>query len=120
MRKKERGRREHRPSTPPPPSAPYLPPQRISMPPPNGEPAQGVLELHPKGYGFLRNPARNYVAQPADPYVGAPLIQKFRLREGLLLTGPTEPARKGSSGPRLARIDSVEGKPPDQYRPRNF
>ena len=37
---------------------------------------QGVLELHPKGYGFLRNPARHYAAQSADPYVGAPLIQK--------------------------------------------
>ena len=30
---------------------------------------QGILEMHPKGYGFLRNPAKNYVAQPADPFV---------------------------------------------------
>ena len=41
--------------------------------------AQGVLELHPKGYGFLRNAARNYVAQPADAYVPAPFIQKLGL-----------------------------------------
>ena len=54
---------------------------------------QGVLELHPKGFGFLRNAARNYVAQQADPYVPAPLIQRLGLREGLLLTGPLEAAR---------------------------
>jgi transcription termination factor Rho len=81
--------------------------------------AQGVLELHPKGYGFLRNAARNYAAQSADPYVAAPLIQKLRLREGLLLAGPTEPAKKGS-GPRLARVEQVEGRAADQFRNRNF
>ncbi len=80
---------------------------------------QGVLELHPKGYGFLRNPARNYVASPNDPYVPGPLITKGRLREGLLVAGVAEPARKGS-GPRLARLDAVEGRPPEQYRPRKF
>ena len=61
---------------------------------------QGILELHPKGFGFLRNPARHYVAQPGDAYVPAPLIQRYSLREGLLVTGPTEPATRGS-GPRL-------------------
>src|SRR5947209_7608578 len=80
---------------------------------------QGVLELHPKGFGFLRNPARHYAAQPADPYVAAPLIQKLGLREGVLLGGPTEAARKGT-GPRLARVDLVEGKAPAEYRRRNF
>ena len=51
--------------------------------------AQGVLELNPKGFGFLRNPARHYAAQPADPYVPSPLIQRHGLREGLLLAGHT-------------------------------
>jgi transcription termination factor Rho len=85
----------------------------------DGQPVRGVLELHPKGYGFLRDPGRNYTAQPSDPYVPAPLVQKFHLREGLLLCGPLEPARKGT-GPRLARIDQVEGAPPEQYVRRNF
>jgi transcription termination factor Rho len=80
---------------------------------------QGVLELHPKGYGFLRNAARNYAAQNADPYVPAPLIQKMHLREGLLLAGPLEPARKGT-GPRLARIEAIEGLAPDQFAARKF
>jgi transcription termination factor Rho len=90
---------------------------------------QGVLELHPKGFGFLRNAARNYTAQQADPYVPAPMIQRLGLREGLLLAGPVEAARvngaarhnKGNGGgPRLARIERIEGKPPEQFRRRNF
>ena len=52
----------------------------------NGQPAQGVLELHPKGYGFLRDPARNFAAQPGDAYVSAPLMSRHGLREGLLLS----------------------------------
>src|SRR4051794_22037910 len=39
--------------------------------------AQGILEMHPKGYGFLRSPAKNYTPQPGDAYVGAPVIQKY-------------------------------------------
>jgi transcription termination factor Rho len=80
---------------------------------------QGVLEMHPKGYGFLRNPARNYAAQSADPYVPAPLISRLGLREGLLLAGATESAKKGT-GPRLARIETVEGEAPEKFRQRNF
>jgi transcription termination factor Rho len=80
---------------------------------------QGVLELHPKGFGFLRNSGRSYAAQQADAYVPAPLIQKHGLREGLLLSGPIEPARKGT-GPRLSRIEQIEGLPPDNFARRNF
>ena len=46
---------------------------------------QGVLELHTKGYGFLRSSTRNFHPQPTDPYVGGPLIQKHGLKEGLLI-----------------------------------
>jgi transcription termination factor Rho len=88
---------------------------------------QGVLELHPKGFGFLRNASRNYVAQQADPYVPAPLIQRLGLREGLMLGGPLEngrgngaPRGKQPAGPRLARIEQIEGQPPEHFRRRNF
>ncbi len=82
---------------------------------------QGVLELHPKGFGFLRNAARNYVAQQADPYVPAPLIQQLGLREGLLLDRPAgvgpgngraSPADRGwpaSSKSRASRPSSSGG-----------
>jgi transcription termination factor Rho len=80
---------------------------------------QGVLELHPKGFGFLRSSARHYAAQAADPYVPAPLVQKFGLREGLFVTGPAENGRKGN-GPRLACIEHIEGSKPDELKRRNF
>ena len=81
--------------------------------------AQGVLELNPKGFGFLRNPARNYVAQPGDAYVGTPLIQKFQLLEGMHLTGPIEPSKKGT-GPRLMDVVQLEGMEPSKYPRRKF
>jgi transcription termination factor Rho len=87
--------------------------------PHNEHPVQGVLELHSKGYGFLRNPGRHYAAQTSDPYVSAPLIQKFGLREGLLVAGPGEPPKKGS-GPRLANVEQLEGEAPDKYPRRDF
>src|SRR5581483_7046460 len=96
------------------------PPRTRNLMHQNAQQVQGVLELHPKGFGFLRNPSRHYAAQAADPYVPAPLVNKFRLREGLLITGPTEPARKGSTGPRLAQIEHIEGHAPDKYPRRNF
>ena len=80
---------------------------------------QGVLELHPKGFGFLRNPARQYVAQPGDAYVPAPLIQRYSLREGMLVAGPTEAAARGS-GPRLTTVEQIENAEPGKYRRRNF
>src|SRR5262249_13954249 len=84
-----------------------------------GPPVEGVLELHPKRYGFLRSSARSYAPQPSDPYVPQPLIQRLNLREGLLLSGPVDASRPGT-GPRLARIEQIEGKSPDEYKPRNF
>jgi transcription termination factor Rho len=80
---------------------------------------QGVLEMHPKGFGFLRNSGRSYAAQQADAFVPAPLIQKHGLREGLLLAGPIEPPRKGT-GPRLSRVEQIEGQPLDAFSRRNF
>src|SRR5439155_11154966 len=96
---------------------PPCPSQRNSMSA-NGKPAQGVLEMHPKGYGFLRNPARDYSAQPSDPYVPAPMIQKLGLREGVLLAGPVEAARKG--GQRLLAIEHIEGAAPEKFPRRKF
>jgi transcription termination factor Rho len=85
----------------------------------NNSPTQGVLELSPKGHGFLRNPARNYSPQADDAFVPGFLLQKHRLRQGLLLSGPVEFGAPGK-GPRLARVDSIEGKPPEQFVNRNF
>ncbi|HZZ80352.1 MAG TPA: transcription termination factor Rho [Gemmataceae bacterium] len=80
---------------------------------------QGILEFHPKGYGFLRSVAKGYLAQQADPFVEQRLIQKFKLRPGLLISGPTEPNQRGN-GPKLKTIDTIEGKPAADYKPRSF
>jgi transcription termination factor Rho len=88
------------------------------MPPP-APTFEGVLELHPKGYGFLRVPKKNYAPQSGDPYVPGPLIQKHRLREGTLLAGNVEPARQGG-GTRLANLQTIEGQPAERFVPRRF
>jgi transcription termination factor Rho len=81
--------------------------------------AQGILEFHQKGYGFLRNPAKSYIAQPGDPYVDQRLIQKFKLRKGMQISGPTEPGQR-NAGPRLKTVEAIEGMPPEQYPQRDF
>lgn len=80
---------------------------------------QGILELHPKGYGFLRNPAKNYIAQPGDPFVDQRLIQRFKLRPGMQIAGPTEPNPRGT-GPRLKDVAFIEGIAPDKFIKRSF
>lgn len=74
----------------------------------------GVLELHPKGYGFLRDPGRNYRVGIDDVYVGTPLLTRFGLRSGVRLTGKVEPLKPGQ-GPRLAELTEIEGQPPESY-----
>jgi transcription termination factor Rho len=85
----------------------------------NGEPlplvaGSGVLEMHPNGYGFLRNPATNFTRERTDPFVPGTMIEKFRLREGVLITGMVQRHRRGQ-GPRLKEILDVDGIVPDDY-----
>jgi len=79
------------------------------------EPGGGVLEMHPNGYGFLRDPAANYVRQLTDPFVPASMIEKFALREGVFIHGLVQPGRK-QQGPRLKEIFDVDGIKPEEYR----
>ncbi len=81
--------------------------------------AQGVLERNPKGFGFLRDPKKNYRTQPLDAYVPAQFIDKYQLDAGHLLSGPLEPPRKGQ-GPRLASITTIEGAPAADFRRRRW
>jgi transcription termination factor Rho len=78
------------------------------------EPARGVLEMHPNGYGFLRNPDNNYQRERTDPFVPGTMIEKFRLREGVLLSGMMQPGRR-QQGPRLKEIFDVDGMKPEDY-----
>jgi transcription termination factor Rho len=78
------------------------------------EPATGVLEMHPNGYGFLRSPDNNYVRERTDPFVPAQMIDRYRLREGVFIKGQVQPGRR-QQGPRVREIEEVEGMPPDDY-----
>jgi transcription termination factor Rho len=74
----------------------------------------GVLEMHPNGYGFLRNPATNFTRERTDPFVPGTMIEKFALREGVLITGMVQRHRRGQ-GPRLKEILDVDGIAPEEY-----
>ena len=87
--------------------------------PENGEPlplipGSGVLEMHPNGYGFLRNPATNFTRERTDPFVPGTMIEKFGLREGVMLHGMVQRHRRGQ-GPRLKELLDVDGLIPDDY-----
>jgi len=77
-------------------------------------PGSGVLELHPNGYGFLRNPVGNFPRERTDPFVPGTMIEKFGLREGLLIHGMVQHHRK-QQGPRLREILDVDGLAPEEY-----
>jgi transcription termination factor Rho len=74
----------------------------------------GMLEMHPNGYGFLRSPDTNYSRERSDPFVPGTMIEKFGLRQGVMIRGTVQPARR-QQGPRLREIQDVDGMPPEEY-----
>ncbi|MBM83344.1 MAG: transcription termination factor Rho [Planctomycetaceae bacterium] len=75
----------------------------------------GVLEMHPKGYGFLRDPQQNYQAQESDAFVSSSLIEKHKLREGILIRGEVGPGTRGQ-GPRLKEIELIDGRTIEEFQ----
>ncbi len=78
------------------------------------EAGYGLLELHPNGYGFLRDPRKGYARERSDPFVPGTMIEKYGLRQGLLIRGLVQHARK-QQGPRLKEVIDVDGLTPEQY-----
>jgi transcription termination factor Rho len=78
------------------------------------EEGQGLLEMHPNGYGFLRSPTNNYSRERSDPFVPGTMIEKYRLRQGVMVRGMVQQAKR-QQGPRLREILDVDGMPPDDY-----
>lgn len=74
----------------------------------------GALELHPNGYGFLRDPKNDYARQITDPFVAGSIIEKYKFREGVLLRGLVQHGAKGQ-GPRMREVYDVEGHPPESF-----
>lgn len=74
----------------------------------------GALELHPNGYGFLRDPNNDYTRIITDPFVPGSMIEKYNFREGVLISGLIQPGTK-TQGPRLREIKDVDGIAADDY-----
>jgi transcription termination factor Rho len=80
--------------------------------------SEGVLERLQEGYGFLRAPEASYLPGPDDVYVSPSLIRRFGLMTGDAIAGQVRAPKPGEKYFAMARIDSVNGVPPDAIRGR--
>ena len=68
---------------------------------------QGVLEIMPDGYGFLRSPGYSYLPGPDDIYVSHSQIKRFRLKTGHLISGQVRPPKDNERFFALLRVETV-------------
>ncbi len=80
--------------------------------------AEGVLEIMPDGYGFLRSADYNYLNSPDDIYVSQSQIKLFALKTGDTILGCIRPPKEGEKFFPLTKIDLINGKEPDAVRDR--
>ncbi len=81
-------------------------------------PSEGVLEMMPDGYGFLRSSDYNYLSSPDDVYVSPSQIKLFGLKTGDTVQGSVRPPKEGEKYFALTKVDFVNGKKPDEIRDR--
>src|ERR1700761_1401541 len=74
----------------------------------------GYLEISEKGFGFLRTSQNPFHPKPTDIFVTPDTIKRNFLREGCLVTGPTQPPHRGNS-PQLKTVDLVNDMPFGDY-----
>ncbi len=79
---------------------------------------QGVLEIMPEGYGFLRSSDYNYLSSPDDIYVNASQIKMYGLKTGDVVEGPVRPPREGEKYFPLIRITQINGRTTAEVRDR--
>ncbi len=107
------------------PVAPARQPQRF----PKKEPAfniefdgiivsEGVLEMMPDGYGFLRSSDYNYLSSPDDIYVSPSQIKLFGLKTGDTVKGSVRPPKEGEKYFALLKVETINGKQPEEVRDR--
>ncbi len=76
----------------------------------------GVLEILPDGYGFLRSPDYNYLPGPDDIYVSPSQIRRFGLRTGDTITGTVRPPKEGERYFALLKVDELNLEPPEKAK----
>jgi transcription termination factor Rho len=79
---------------------------------------EGVLEILPEGYGFLRSPDWNYLYGPDDIYVSPSQIKRFDLRTGDTVQGQVRPPKEGERYLALLKVESVNFGDPDEAKHR--
>ncbi len=79
---------------------------------------QGVLELVPDGYGFLRSAHYNYLPSPDDVYVSHAQIRSYGLKTGDTLTGKLRPPKEGEKYFGLLEVNMVNGRNPEEIKNR--
>src|SRR5574338_83991 len=80
--------------------------------------SEGVLEMMPDGYGFLRSSDYNYLSSPDDVYVSPSQIKLFGLKTGDTVNGAVRPPKEGEKYFALLKVDTINGKSPEEVRDR--
>lgn len=79
---------------------------------------EGVLEIMPDGYGFLRSADYNYLTSPDDIYVSQSQIKLFGLKTGDTVRGSVRPPKEGEKYFPLVRVETINGRVPSEVRDR--
>ncbi len=82
--------------------------------------AEGVLEVLPDGFGFLRAPDYNYLPGPDDIYVSPSQIRRFELRTGDTISGQVRPPKDTERYFALLKVEAINFETPDQAREKIF
>jgi transcription termination factor Rho len=80
--------------------------------------AEGVLEMMPDGYGFLRSSDYNYLSSPDDVYVSPSQIKLFGLKTGDTVFGAVRPPKEGEKYFALLKVETINSKSPEEVRDR--
>jgi transcription termination factor Rho len=80
--------------------------------------SEGVLEMMPDGYGFLRSSDYNYLSSPDDVYVSPSQIKLFGLKTGDTVHGAVRPPKEGEKYFALLKVDTINNKSPEEVRDR--
>jgi len=79
---------------------------------------EGVLEILPEGYGFLRSQDWNYLYGPDDIYVSPSQIKRFDMRTGDTILGQVRPPKDGERYLALLKVESINGEDPEKAKHR--
>lgn len=81
---------------------------------------EGVLEILPEGFGFLRSPNYNYLPCPDDIYVSPSQIRKFDLKTGDTVSGQIRPPKEGEKYFALLKVEAVNFENPEEIKEKVF